>query len=129
VRKSALLSALGAIVCVAQILSASPASAATTPFDGTWRSIDSDGSHQQLYVHGGAHAVKLYDDAATSACRGTPAMVPGFGSVHGRTLTVNGVLVCLPGGNVLRFRILLEFTYHAASDTLTDSTGVIWHRS
>ena len=125
-----------AIVCA--VLSAAfllgtpaPATARTGALSGTWTSIDNDGSSQELVIRGsgqGTYAMFLVDDSATNACDGNPAMFVGT-SVPDNTLVMVGSLACLPGGNVVRSRIAIEFVYSPGADTLTDETGVVWHRS
>jgi hypothetical protein len=110
------------------------ASAATDPFVGTWTSIDTDGSHQTLFVMGsgarGRHAVLMEDDAATVACGGGPAHLQGAGRVEGYVLSWSFTVTC-PGTGRPPFtgRISGSFTYRAGPDTLRDDFGIIWHRS
>ena len=49
--------------------------------------------------------------------------------IRGDILLLTGVITCLPGGNLLRFRISVEFFYDAATDTMTDQFGVEWQRA
>jgi hypothetical protein len=115
---------LGAILLGAQLLVALPASAAEVPFNGTWTSVDTDGSNQQLIVRGsGSHsrAVTLLDDAGT-VCGGPPATVSG-------AATMRGPVTCQPGGNPFHGRVLVEFLYDSGTDTLVEQSGVVWHRS
>ena len=108
------------------------ATAAPGDLAGTWTSTDLDGSSQRLDVNGSGnhgYSMFLYDDEATSACGGDPARLTGTGQMDGDTLTMTGSLTCLPGGNVLRFRIDYVFVYSAGADTLTDASGVVWHRA
>lgn len=100
------------------------------PFDGVWASTDVDGSEQTLTVSGAAPAtrsVTLFDESA-SVCGGAPAQLTGPGAVNGTSLDVTGPLTCRPGGNQLRVRISVTWTYDASTDTLTDQFGVVWHR-
>jgi hypothetical protein len=102
---------------------------ATSPFSGTWVSIDTDGSHQTMSFSGsgnGALAVRYYDDVA-SVCGGSPARFAGVGQVDGDTVTARVLLVCLPGGHVFG-HIPVEATYNAGDDTLSDPSGVVWTR-
>lgn len=99
---------------------------------GTWTSTDTDGSSQWLAIRGGGsdtYAMTLYDEVASSACGGAPARVAGTGRTDGDELTMSGTLTCAPGGNVFRTRLSLAFTYDVATGTLTDFSGVVWHRS
>ena len=77
----------------------------------------------------GRLAMFLFDDSATIACHGSPAHVQGSGVVDGAHLLMRGTLTCIPGGNPLTGRVSLRFVYHSGSDTLTDDSGVRWHRS
>jgi hypothetical protein len=69
-------------------LAIAPAAAhAATPadVDGTWGSIDIDGSNQVMMIStlpSGAFSVLLTDDNAT-VCRGGPALAVGFGALRG----------------------------------------------
>ena len=110
-----------------------PASAAPGELSGTWTSVDLDGSNQTLKVSGSGnptYAVVLRDDETSGVCGGAPAQLVGPGSVDGDELVVLGRLVCVPGGNPLSGGpILFTFEHDAATDTLTDFTGVVWHRA
>jgi hypothetical protein len=102
-------------------------------FQGSWRSIDIDGSHQTLDIQGsgqsGHHAMVLLDDSATAACQGSPARFQGSGLVDGDSLLMTGTLTCMPGGNPLRGRTSLGFVYKPGTDTLSDDSGVTWYRA
>ena len=114
------------------VLGPLPATAAQGPLAGTWTSTDTDGSNQTLTITGSgrrAYAVAYFDDAATSLCDGAPAMVNGSGRVDGDDLFTRGAATCLPGGNRLRGVITIDYTYDAASDTLTDAFGIVWSRA
>ena len=103
-----------------------------TSFGGTWTSTDLDGSTQVLTIRGsgqGALAIFLFDDSATGACGVSPAHVVGSGVPDGDTLVMYGTLTCLPGGNVLRFRITFTLEYVPGADVLVDESGVVWHRA
>ncbi|GAA2159421.1 hypothetical protein FHX52_3705 [Humibacillus xanthopallidus] len=124
--------ALSAAIAVASAVLAPAASAASGPLAGTWTSIDTDGSNQTLTIVGsGAHVYSMsyFDDVASGACGGDPAMVKGPGYPDGDTLTMVGTLTCLPGGNVFRERLVLGYEYDAETDTLTDGSDVVWHRT
>ena len=123
---------LGVLVLgVVLVLGAPPAAAAQGDLAGTWTSIDTDGSNQTLTITGSGarvYAMSLFDDSA-SLCDGAPASANGSGRVDGEDLFMRVAAVCLPGGNRLRGVIDIAFTYDAASDTLTDSFGVVWSRA
>ena len=131
--KTAAVTAGAALVAGSMLVAPAAASAASDAFRGTWTSTDLDGSSQWLAIGGsgttGLHSARLFDDSATSVCGGAPASVEGRGTTAGNTLTMTGVLTCRPGGNLLRFRISLDFVYSPRRDVLTDSFGVLWRRS
>jgi len=108
-----------------------PASGAAGPLSGTWTSTDNDGSSQVMKISGSgerAYAITLIDFSAT-LCDGAPALAVGAGSVVEDGLSSLVTATCLPGGNVLRFRVPIDFEYDAGADTLTDSFGVVWYRA
>jgi hypothetical protein len=117
-------------VVAASAVGVAPAQAAGT-YAGSWTAIDHDGSHMTLTIQGTGprYAVREVDDSATSACGGSPATVNGSGSVDGDWLVVHATLACTPGGNVLRFRVEIAFSYDAGSGTLVDNEGVVWSRA
>ena len=127
-----LTTALSAVLILAGVALAAPASAASGPLAGTWTSTDTDGSHQTLDIMGsGSHVYSMIyvDDAATQACDGDPARLTGPGVVDGEALVMNAVLTCQPGGNVIRSRLTVGFVYDSSTDTLTDDFGIVWHRA
>lgn len=67
--------------------------------------------------------------SATGACGGDPARITGAGFADGGDLTMMGTLTCVPGGNVLRSRIVIGFAYDGSTDTLTDDFGIVWLRA
>ena len=106
------------------------ASAASSPFVGTWESTDTDGSHQTMRISGsgrGALAVTYLDDDAT-VCGHTPARFAGPGEVDGDTLVARVLLVCTPGGNVFG-HIEVVTWYLPGTDQLTEPSGVVWSRT
>jgi len=116
------------------VLAMLPATAWASPgaLAGTWTSVDGDGSLQTLEITGSgetAYSMVYVDESATGACNGAPARVSGPGFVDGDVVVMFGTLVCLPGGNVFRSRITLEYEYDPATGTLSDSFGVVWHRA
>jgi Tol biopolymer transport system component len=110
-----------------------PASPKDEVFLGTWTSIDVDGSHQTLDIQGsglGGHLVmSIFDDSATTACGGSPGRLEGSGAVNGESLLMTGTLTCIPGGNPLAGPTSLRFVHDPGTDTLTDESGVTWHRA
>ena len=108
-----------------------PASGTAGPLSGTWTSTDSDGSSQIMTIQGSgqrAYAITAVDLAAT-LCGGAPALVVGAGSVVEDGLDAVITVACIPGGNLLRFRVPISYEYDAGADTLTDSFGVVWSRA
>ena len=97
-------------------------------YAGPWTAVDHDGSHLTLSIQGTGprYAVREVDDSATSVCGGSPATVAGSGTVDGDWLVVQATLACTPGGNVLRSRIEIAFSYDAGTGTLVDNEGVVW---
>lgn len=77
----------------------------------------------------GAYAMFVFDDSATGACGGRAAHVVGRGIADGSSVLMDATLTCLPGGNVLRHRLSVEFFFSSGNDTLTDQFGVLWHRA
>lgn len=127
-----LVGTASALVAAASVLAPAQASAKGGVLAGTWTSTDTDGSSQVLEIRGsgeGSYSMSLEDDSATNACGGDPAMFTGKGTAEGNVLPMVGTLVCLPGGNVVRHRLVITFEYAPATDTLSDETGVTWHRA
>lgn len=120
------------IAGAAALLAGTPAAVAAPAggINGSWVSVDHDGSNQTLQIMGSGafRSVQLYDDVATLACDGGPAYAQGAGPLDGDTLLAFVTVVCRPGGNVVRGRIAIEFVYDDASETLTDFSGVVWSR-
>jgi hypothetical protein len=106
--------------------------ASTGELAGTWISVDADGSVQTLDITGSgetAYSMVYVDESATGACNGAPARVSGPGFVDGDVVVMFGTLVCLPGGNVFRSRLTLGYEFDPGTGTLTDSFGIVWHRT
>jgi hypothetical protein len=117
------------LAILAAALAPAGAAAESSPFSGTWTSVDTDGSNQTMTISGstrGALGVRYYDDRAT-VCGGDPARFAGPGRVDGDVLVADVLLVCIPGGNIFG-HITVETAYDAATDTLNDPSGVIWTR-
>ena len=126
------LATAGLAAVLAAGLLGAPASASPGDLAGTWTSVDTDGSNQVLNIRGSgtsSYAIYLFDDSATGACGGSPGKLTGTGALEGSDLATTGTLVCVPGGNPLRFRIEYGFVYSSTDDTLTDDAGVVWSRS
>ena len=129
------LTSLAAALAMAMTL-VSTASAAATPFTGSWESIDTDGSYQLMTISG-----------ASPTGRTRMALFDSFGSVCvnvGATSTsFHGLADATTTGNVLEFswrhvgcgdiEAFFELgggtlVYDAASDTMADSFGITWTR-
>lgn len=124
--------AAGILLAAPTALLVPPAYAAQGDLAGTWTSVDTDGSNQTLRISGTGnptYAMFLTDDATSGGCGGPPAQLVGTGRVDGDDVLMRGTLVCLPGGNpVPGGHFFFNFEHDDAADTLTDSTGVVWHR-
>jgi hypothetical protein len=105
---------------------------ATTPFEGTWTTIDPlDGSTMNLYVSAGATpAVRFVDDVATGgACDLDPVkrfIADGTGEISGNRLRAS-----FPnGGGCGRTTVEVPgiYDYDDRTDTLLDQDGVTWVR-
>jgi hypothetical protein len=131
-RKSTSVMAASVLLAAGAVSTAPPAAAAQGSLSGEWASIDLDGSNQTLRITGTGsptYAMLLEDDATSEVCGGAPAALVGTGRLDGDELLMRGIIVCLPGGNALPGEHLdFSFEYDAAADTLTDFTGVVWHR-
>ena len=120
------------VALAATLLASAPAAVAAQSggINGSWVSVDFDGSNQTLEINGsGAYrSMQLFDDEATQACDGGPAWAQGAGRLDGDTLLAFATVICRPGGNVVRGQIPLGFTYDAGTDTITDDAGIVWYR-
>ena len=109
------------------------ASATAGDLAGTWTSMDTDGSNQTLEIKGAGnpvYSVFLRDDFTSGSCGGPPAKLVGQAVADGKELFMLGTLVCLHGGNPFPGeRIFFGFEHDAGTDTLTDTTGVVWERA
>lgn len=107
-----------------------------TSFLGGWTSIDTDGSAQTMEIattDDGSAQITIHDAAATAACAGVAATVAGTGELDSRgglAVVISG-LTCEDGSEP---SVLAEelgdvmFTYDRQSDTLTETSGVVWRR-
>ena len=142
-RLALLALAMGVIALTAAALPA--AAASRHPFRGVWRGADFyDGSNQVIKFSeegrsgGEVFAIRGRDDRTGNWCEGNgPAEMSAIGVLQSRTyVLVSYVGWCLPPGEGLspasgsdpQF-ISGEYTYDAATDTLTDEWGTIVHRS
>ena len=118
-------------VLAAAIPATTLAAPSTSPFAGTWASIDYDGSSQTLVVSGGGHPSVVYQDFYASGCDtyagpDTHWVGAGQGSIDGDILWVSfrksGCGTFLQGGYGDYYE------YDSGSDTLIDSSGIVWDR-
>lgn len=121
------------MLTVGAVVLAPLASATAGDLAGTWASVDVDGSNQTLQIKGAGNLVYsmfLRDDFTSGSCGGPAAKLVGHAVTDGNGLFMLGTLVCHHGGNPFPGeRIFFSFEYDAATDTLTDFTGVVWERS
>lgn len=105
---------------------------------GNWVSQDRDGSSQVLslgYGGDGSYSLTLVDDGATACGTGTndvplyAANASGSATFDGTTLSASFEVICQNADATNLGGFEFAWTYDAASDTLTDVTGVIWQRS
>ena len=105
--------------------------AAASPFAGTWRGIDTDGSTQSLIVSAGPTPAVVYQDFYANGCdrSGFPAthwQSAGRGVVDGDVLFVD-----FHKSGCGRFSIGAygaSWTYDAGTDTIADDFGNIYYR-
>ncbi len=102
---------------------ASPAAASAV---GYWTATDVDGSHLRLWVYSTYYTYSLDDSA--SVCGGVEAKVYGPGTFYpaSNKLIVQWSVSCFDGPLLGPFTITLVWD---GANTMTDSTGVTWHRS
>jgi hypothetical protein len=99
-------------------------------FVGAWESNDPDGSHPVMSIRDlgdGTFEMELVDDAAT-VCDGAPATVTGTGAVSGARMTVAPAVLTCEGGEPTSIGEDLTFDYDVKTDTLFDSSGIVWRR-
>jgi hypothetical protein len=117
-----------------------PADRPADPFVGTWESVDLDGSSQIMEIRAtgdDAYEIGVHDDS-TGVCSETPSTMTGAGRLQGAAelLIPSPVLTCDDGsepealsGPPLEEQLRnLTFVRDPATDTLTDSFGVVWSR-
>jgi hypothetical protein len=115
-----------------------PAASAQDAFRGVWVSIDNDGSSQRLVIGrgpGDSHFVSYFDRGAT-VCGLDPETgailyaASAFGRLSTSETELAGTMpvICWSRPPSFYGTFYFDFIYDASSDTLTDSTGVVWHR-
>ena len=122
-----------------QSLPPAPSAVAVAPasnaFVGTWVSVDSDGSNQQIVITQNADNTFTMDyiDYGASACGKDSYDKPLYsatanGVLTGTGSTLSGTLgvYCQRNPAGLLSDINFQFTYDAGSGKLTDNWGVVW---
>jgi hypothetical protein len=106
--------------------------AAHSAFNGTWRSIDIDGSRQQMKIGGGNKGVFriTFVDHRASFCEGLPILGKGAGEIGSDDVMHTELnFRCLGGLKKGVADVDYQLIYDEASDTLTDAWGVTWNRT
>jgi hypothetical protein len=107
-----------------------PAVDPRSPFLGTWE-VFAHGSQHTLGIQVSADAmyeVALFDGDAT-VCDGLPARVTGVGTLASSTeMTVTSQVITCEDGTVREDVPPITYTYDSETDTLSDSSGEVWHR-
>lgn len=104
---------------------------AATPADvnGTWTSVDIDGSNQIMDVRvnpANRARIVLHDDDGLICGGGSALIARGNGSLSGDVITVDYKIKC---DNGLKATVTgITYAYGAATGTLTDNFGVVWSR-
>jgi hypothetical protein len=134
---------LGALATLALISALAPTAAAatqTTPFTGSWWSIDPvDGSTQHLTIQGGTSVQLWYEDEFGTTCVEVGASTPVFhavltGRVDGDFLGATFRSAGCGSHLVLNssFGFSWFFLYDSSTDTLWGAINdgpAVWHRS
>ena len=127
---------VGIAVVATQDDSTSGSQQSFTSFLGGWTSTDTDGSAQTMEIattDDGSAQITIHDAAATAACAGVAATVAGTGELDSRgglAVVISG-LTCEDGSEPAVPADELSdvmFTYDRQSDTLTETSGVVWLR-
>ena len=113
-------------------ITATTAYAAYSSWNGSWRSIDIDGSKQQMNIGAGkqgVYKIKYLDHNATF-CGGRIMRGKGTGTVGGDgKLHTDIDMVCIGKPRTTVNDVDYMLVYNATTDTLTDQWGVVWHRT
>jgi len=120
------------VVMVLATAMAIPATAsAATPADvnGTWTSIDIDGSNQVMEVRvnpANRARIVLYDDDGLICGGGSVLIARGTGDLTGDVISVDYRIRCDNG--VTATVTDVTYVYDDTTGTLTDEFGVVWTR-
>jgi hypothetical protein len=107
-----------------------PAGDPRSPFLGTWELFAHGSQHTlEIQVSGdGVYELALFDEGAT-VCDGLPARETGVGTLASSTeMTVTSQVITCEDGTVLEDVPPITYTYDSGTDTLSDSSGEVWHR-
>ena len=121
------------VVMVLATAMAIPATAsAATPADvnGTWASIDIDGSNQVMEVRvnpANRARIVLYDDDGLICGGGSALIARGTGDLTGDVIAVDYRIRCDNG--VTATVTDVTYVYDDTTGTLTDEFGVVWTRA
>jgi hypothetical protein len=125
------------VVSAALLLAAAVPAAASPahPFRGNWKGIDLDGSSISLWIveearsGGKVFEVRAHDDRTGPWCGG-PARMTAIGALTSdTTIEVSMIWWCLPSADSWWLFLPDVLTYDAATDTISDGSGVIYTRS
>jgi hypothetical protein len=125
------------LVAAALLLAAAAPHAPPTPrgFAGNWNAIDPDGSNLRLRFKsepgsdGFVFEINLYDDRC-SACEDAPAQGHGVGVLgEENQMQFSVAWWGLRWSDAIFGPFSDSFTYDPESDTVTDSFGIVYHRS
>lgn len=102
---------------------------------GLWSAIDIDGSKMDMEISSeGKNKYRIfYQDEVASACqkegddKSYPVIAEGIGISEGAILTVTGATAKCVGIDK-QFAFDMDFSYDSQTDSLTDSSGVVWER-
>jgi hypothetical protein len=132
VRYGLIALALVLAAMVGAVLAGGGGSTPSTPFEGTWTTIDApDGSTMNLYVGAGPTPTVRFEDlhATGEACRNDEVKVftaDGVGLITGARLEVT-----FPNGGgcgLAAVAIAGTYAYDQVADTLLDQDGIVWTR-
>jgi hypothetical protein len=113
-----------------------PAGASTShPFRGNWKGTDTyDQSNLTLWIveearsGGSVFEIRGHDDRTGPWCGGQ-AKMRGLGVLEDdSSIAVSMVWWCLPAGSNILYFLSDTLTYDSSTDTVSDTTGVIYSR-
>ena len=124
---------IAALLLLATILPVSALS--RNPFRGNWKGLDTwDDSNltyqivEEARTGGKVFEIRGHDDRTGGWCGGGPATLKAIGVLDAENhVVLSLVWNCLADHTILYF-LSDDFTYDPATDTITDSTGGVFHR-